>query len=382
VDDAGLSAGPSFTVGIEEEFKIVDLETRDLVRDLPDGMMDAIAEVAQGQVGPEFMRSQIEVGTPICTTIGEARSELAKLRLAVATEANRHGLAPISASTHPFAAWADQLNTDKERYNALAEAMGGVARRLLISGMHVHVGVDDEELRIDLMNQVSYFMPHLLAISTSSPFWHGIETGLKSYRTSVFRALPRTGLPDEFSSWSDYRRHVGVLVQAGVIEDATRLWWDLRPSDRYPTLEMRASDICTNIDDGMTVAALYVSLLRMLYRFRKGNQRWRTYSRMLLSENMWRAQRYGTSAGLIDFGRGIIIPYDELYEEMLELVAEDAEEAGCQAELDHGRLILERGTSSDRQLAVYHRALDEGADQPEALRRVVDFLVEETVRDL
>lgn len=374
-----MGSGPSFTVGIEEEYKIVDLETGDLVRDLPDGMMERIAEVIGGQVGPEFMRSQVEVGTPVCATIAEVRAELAALRSAVATEANRNGLAPISASTHPSAAWTDQLNTDKERYNALAEAMGGVARRLLISGMHVHVGIEDEELRIDLMNQASYFMPHLLAISTSSPFWHGIETGLKSYRTSVFRAVPRTGLPDEFTSWSDYRRHVGVLVEAGVIEDATRLWWDLRPSDRYPTLEMRAPDICTNLDDGITVAAMYLCLLRMLYRRRKGNQRWRTYSRMLISENMWRAQRYGTSGGLIDFGRGVIVPYPELFEEIMELVAEDAEEIGCTAELDHGRTILERGTSADRQLAVYHDALDDGAAQPEALRRVIGFLVEETV---
>ena len=373
---------PSFTVGIEEEFKIVDLETRDLVRDLPDGMMEEIADRAEGQVGPEFMRSQIEVGTPVCASIKEARRELAKLRSAVAEVAAVHGLAPISASTHPFAAWTDQLNTDKERYNALAEAMGGVARRLLISGMHVHAGIEDEELRIDLMNQVSYFMPHLLAISTSSPFWHGIETGLKSYRTSVFRALPRTGLLDEFSSWTEYRRHVDVLMQAGVIEDATKLWWDLRPSDRYPTLEMRASDICTNIDDGMTVAATYLSLLRMLYRSRMGNQRWRQYSRMLLSENTWRAQRYGTSDGLIDFGKGTIVPYADLYNEMMVILADDAAALDCVEEMEHGRVILERGTSADRQLDVYHRSLAEGATQIEALRAVVDFLVEETVAGL
>ena len=189
---------PSFTIGVEEEYKIVDLETRDLVRDLPSGMLEEIAERAEGQVGPEFMRSQIEVGTIVCTNIKQVRHELASLRRQVAEVANRHGLAPISASTHPFAAWSDQLNTDKDRYNALAEAMGGVARRLLISGMHVHVCIEDEDLRIDLMNQLVYFMPHLLAISTSSPFWQGIETGLSSYRTSVFRSLPRTGMPAEF----------------------------------------------------------------------------------------------------------------------------------------------------------------------------------------
>ncbi len=373
---------PSFTVGVEEEYKIVDLETRDLVRDLPAGMLDEIAERAEGQVGPEFMRSQIEVGTIVCDDVKQLRAELARLRSNVADVANRHGLAPISASTHPFAAWSDQLNTDKERYNALAEAMGGVARRLLISGMHVHVAIEDEDLRIDLMNQLVYFMPHILAISTSSPFWQGIETGLSSYRTSVFRSLPRTGMPDEFGSWAEYRRHVQVLVDAGVIEDATKLWWDLRPSDRYPTLEMRASDICTNLADAVTVAALYLSLLSLMYRMRLSNQRWRHYSRMLLSENLWRAQRYGISGGLIDFGKGKIVPYADLWDELLDLVRTDAERLGCVDELEHGRTILERGTSADQQVAVYRRALDEGASELEALQQVVDFLVAETVSGL
>lgn len=370
---------PSFTVGIEEEYKIVDLETRDLVRDLPMGMLEEIAERADGQVGREFMRSQIEVGTPVCDTIKDVAHELGLLRRNVAEVSNRHGLAPISASTHPFAAWSDQLNTDKERYNALAEAMGGVARRLLISGMHVHVCIEDEDLRIDLMNQVVYFLPHLLAISTSSPFWHGIETGLRSYRTSVFRALPRTGMPDEFQDWADYRRHVDALVAAGVIEDATKMWWDIRPSDRYPTLELRVPDICTNIADGITVAAMYISLLRMLYRMRLDNQRWRTYSRMLVSENLWRAQRYGISEGLIDFGKGRIVPYPELFGELLDLVAEDAEALDCVEEVRHGLAILDRGTSAARQLAVYRSALSNGGDHEDALRAVVDFLVAETV---
>ena len=370
---------PSFTIGIEEEYMIVVRETGELVRDLPGGMLEEISGRADGQVGPEFMRSQIEVGTKVCASIPELRNELAGLRQLVAEVANRHGLAPISASTHPFAAWSAQLNTDKERYNALAEAMGGVARRLLISGMHVHVGIEDEDLRIDLMNQVLYFLPHLLALSTSSPFWQGIETGLKSYRTAVFRALPRTGMPDEFTSWGDYRRHVDVLVEAGVVEDATKLWWDIRPSERYPTLEMRASDICTTLDDGIAVAALYLCLLSMLYRRRMANQRWRTYSRMLLSENMWRAQRYGLSEGLIDFGRGGVVPYAELYDEILELVAEDAIDFDCVVELERGRAILERGTSADRQIALYRETIGNGGTQADAMHRVVEFLVAETV---
>ncbi len=370
---------PSFTIGIEEELMIVDVETRDLVRDLPGSFMSQIADVVEGQVGPEFMRSQVEVGTPVAATVKEAASELAAMRVAVADIAAEYGLAPIAASTHPFSAWWEQLNTDKERYNALAEAMGGVARRLLISGMHVHAGIEDEDLRIDLMNQVTYFLPHFLAISTSSPFWGGVATGLHSYRTSVFRALPRTGMPDEFDSWADYRRHVAVLVDAGVIEDATKLWWDVRPSDRYPTLEMRIADVCTSIDDAATVAAMYLGLLSMLFRMRQANQRWRIYSRMLLSENRWRAQRYGISEGLVDFGCHEVVSYADLYKEIQELVAGDAVAMGIAEEIEHGTNILERGTSADRQLAIYNESLAAGASQEEALQRVVDFLIAETM---
>ncbi|MGI9609940.1 MAG: YbdK family carboxylate-amine ligase, partial [Acidimicrobiia bacterium] len=221
---------PSFTIGIEEEYFIVDLETRDLVVDLPDGLMEdceAIIGIQDltvgGQVSPEFLRSQIEIGTKVCPDIPTAREDLARLRRAVADVTGNYGLAPIATSTHPFADWSEQQHTDKERYRELAQAYGGVVRRLLICGMHVHVAIEDEDLRTDLMSQITYFMPHLLALSGSSPFWHGVDTSLKSYRTSVFGALPRTGLPDEFNSWSDYQRHVEVLTDAGVIEDATKL---------------------------------------------------------------------------------------------------------------------------------------------------------------
>jgi carboxylate-amine ligase len=377
-----MVARPSFTVGIEEEYLIVDPESRDLVRDLPSGMMKRIEEILGRQVAPEFLRSQIEIGTVVSSTIQEARSDLSRLRRTVADVAADYGLAPIAASTHPFADWWHQKHTDKERYNELADDMGGVVRRLLICGMHVHVAVENEDLRIDLMNQALYFLPHLLALSTSSPFWHGLDSGLKSYRTSVFRALPRTGMPEEFGDWSDYRRHVAVLTDVGVIEDATKLWWDLRPSDRYPTLEMRASDICTSIDDAIAIAALFRSLLSMLYRTRLANQRWRIYSRMLIDENVWRAQRYGISDALIDFGKTRLVPYPELLEEVIELVHQDADELGCLAEVEHARTILERGTSADRQLAAYRSALADGAGEEEALRRVVDFLIEETVANL
>jgi len=371
---------PAFTIGIEEEYLIVDIESRELVEDLPDGLMTACEDILGGKVSPEFLRSQIEIGTKVCSNVNEVRDELKHLRRAVADVCMEYGLAPIAASTHPSADWYEQRHTDKPRYNILAKALGGVIRRLLICGMHVHVGIEDPDTRVDLMNQVLYFVPHMLAMSTSSPFWNGTETGLKSYRTSVFRAVPRTGMPDEFDTWAEYQRHVDVLVGAGVIEDATKLWWDLRPSARYPTLELRSNDICTNLEDTLAIAAMYVSLLSMLYRRRVNNQRWRIYSRMLIEENVWRAQRYGISDSLIDFGRGELVPYPQLIEEIIDLVKKDAKMLGCVDELHHARTIVERGTSADSQLAIYRKALASGADDTEALQQVVDWLIAETVR--
>lgn len=373
---------PAFTIGIEEEYLIVDLETRELVQDLPDGLMASCQEILEGQVSPEFLRSQIEIGTKVCANIHEAREDLKRLRRAVADVCLDYGLAPIASSTHPSADWWEQRHTDAPRYNVLANALGGVIRRLLICGMHVHVGIEDPDVRVDLMNQVLYFVPHMLALSTSSPFWNGKDTGLKSYRTSVFRAVPRTGMPDEFETWAQYQRHVNVLVKAGVIEDGTKLWWDLRPSARYPTLELRSNDICTNIEDTLTVAAMFVSLLSMLWRRRVENQRWRIYSRMLIEENVWRAQRYGISDSLIDFGRGELVPYPELLEEIIELIGEDAVMLDCVDELHHARDIVSRGTSADVQLEVFHGAVDSGATEDEALEQVIDWLIKETVNGL
>ena len=263
-----------------------------------------------GQVSPEFLRSQIEVGTSVCHTMQEARDELIRLRTTVGTIADEFGLAPIAASTHPFAKWRDQQHTDKERYNVLARDLQQVARRLVICGMHVHVGIEDEDLRIDLLGQAAYFLPHLLALSTSSPFWEGQATGLKSYRLSVFDELPRTGMPHQFGSYSEYERSIEVLVNAGLIEDATKIWWDLRPSARFPTLEMRITDVCPLLDDGITIAALFRCILRMLYRLRRENQRWRYYPPFLVRENRWRAQRYGIDRGHGRFrqGRGRALP--------------------------------------------------------------------------
>src|SRR3990172_6209728 len=252
---------PAFTIGIEEEYLLVDPATRDLVRDPGDQVMAECQAILGSQVSPEFLKAQVEVGTRVAPSVGEARDDLRRLRSALFEVVDRHGLALIAASTHPFADWADQQVTERDRYLLLAKDLQVVVRRLVICGMHVHVGIEDPEVRIDLMNQVSYFLPHLLALSTSSPFWHGMESGLKAYRLSVFRSLPRTGIPEQFSSWAEYRRHVDALVAPGLIEDASKLWWDVRPSERYPTLELRISDVCTRIDDGMAVAALFQSIL-------------------------------------------------------------------------------------------------------------------------
>jgi len=373
---------PSFTVGIEEEYMLVDLETRDLVKDPPAELMAECGNHLKGQVSPEFLRGQIEVGTRISRTIAEARSDLARLRRVVAEVSRGYGFAPIAASTHPFARWGEQLVTEKTRYQVLLRELETVARRLVISGMHVHVGIDDDDMRIDLMNQFAYFLPHLLALSTSSPFWHGQHTGLKSYRSSVFKSLPRTGTPVQFTSWGEYQRHVNVLVDAGLIEDATKLWWDIRPSARYPTLEMRVTDICTRLDDGTALAALTVSLMHMLYRLRSENKRWRTYARMLIEENMWRAQRYGIHAPLMDFGQGTLVPIQELVDELIAELEEDAAELGCLSELHAVPEILVRGTSADRQVATYDAALADGVDEQQALEAVVDFLIRETVTSL
>ena len=373
-------AEPEFTLGIEEEYFLVDRATRDVVNDPPAAMLAECEGLLAGQVGPEFLRSQIEVGTRVCESLAEARTDLGRLRRTVAEVAARHGMAPIAAATHPFARWDAQKTTERRRYADLQDDLQGVGRRLAICGLHVHIGIPDNELRIDLLNQASYFLPHLLALSTSSPFWRGDNTGLKSYRLAVFDELPRTGMPERFDSWGEYRRHVAVLTGAGLIEDATKLWWDLRPSERFPTLEMRIADSCTSLDDSLAIAALFRCVLRMLWRLKRQNQRWRIYSRMLLDENRWRAQRYGTDRGLVDFGRGAIVPYAELLEEILALIDQDARHFGCRDEVSHARTILARGTSAHRQLAVFDAAVAQGASRAQALVAIVDWLIAETVR--
>ncbi|MDH4312427.1 MAG: YbdK family carboxylate-amine ligase, partial [Gammaproteobacteria bacterium] len=259
---------PPFTIGVEEEYLLVDVDTRAVAIDPPPELFSALHERTEGRAFPEFLRSQIEVATPVCRTIGEARASLTGLRRAVVEESARFGLAPIASASHPFSLSSKQQRTDKERYVALLEEMQGVARRMMICGLHVHVGIDDDELRIDLMNQARYFLPHLLALSCSSPFWEGERTGLMSFRLMIFNGIPRTGLPEKFASWNEYRRHTDMLIETGILADTSRIWWDLRPSARYPTLETRVMDSCTSLEDSVRLAALNLCLMRKLYRLR------------------------------------------------------------------------------------------------------------------
>lgn len=372
------AAQPTFTIGLEEEYLLVDKRTGDLAVDPPaDFMADCKAALGK-QVSPEFFRCQIEVATKVAGTLADARADLARLRRTVVDCADAYGLAPIATGNHPFSDWSRQLNTDKERYRKIADDLQVVGRRLVICGLHIHVAVEDEAERFDLFNQVLYFLPHFLALSVSSPFWRGEPTGLRSYRLSTQRESPRTGIPPAFARPEDYHAAVNTLVAAGVIEDATKIWWDLRPSARYPTLELRVCDVGPRIDDTITIAALYRCTLRMLSRLRAQNISWRAYSPFLLNENCWIAQRLGVKGALLDLGKGTTVPFAELLEEWLTMIAEDAAYFGCEAEVSHARNIVAAGTSADRQLNVYESAMAKGASSAESLRAVVDHLIQET----
>ncbi len=374
-------AEPEFTLGIEEEYLLVDRDSCAL-REAPEGLLEACAGDLGDQVSPEYLQCQIEIGTRVCRTIPEAREDLRRCRAAVSKHAARWNLSPIAVSCHPLADWKQQHHTDKERYNRLHADLGGVVRRMLICGMHVHVGLGNDPLRADMLNQMAYFAPHLLAMSTSSPFWMGQDTGLASYRLTVFDNLPRTGLPPRIESWEEYQAMIGALVDLGVIEDATKIWWDIRPSSRFPTLETRICDVSPRLTHAVALAAATQCITRMLWRLRVRNQRWRRYENFLIAENRWRAQRYGVSGGLIDFGRGEIVDVSELLEELIELLTEDADALLCFDELVDLREIIERGTSSERQRAVRDAAQEAGADRDGQMEAVVRHLIEEYHADL
>ena len=372
---------PPFTIGIEEEYLLVDQDTYALAQ-APDSLIDTCKADLADKVSPEFLQCQIEIGTGVCHTIGEAREDLAHLRRTVARHAAQYGLAPIAASCHPIADWKDQHHTDKERYNKLRRDLAGVARRMLICGMHVHVGIPDEDMRINLVNQLKYFLPHLHALSTSSPYWQGEDTGMNSYRLTVFDNLPRTGLPPYMKDWAQFSSTVETLIDLDLIEDASKIWWDLRPSSKFPTIESRICDVAPRMEVTLTLAALTQCLTRMLWRKSMEGDGWQVVQNFMVAENRWRAQRYGVSEGLIDFGRKAIIPFSQAVDEIIELIQEDAAVLECVAEVHAARDILAKGTSSDQQRKVYAASLDAGASKKEALNAVVASLVADFGADL
>ncbi len=372
---------PPFTIGIEEEYLLVDQHTYALAH-APDSLIDACKKDLADKVSPEFLQCQIEIGTGVCHTIGQARTDLAHLRRTVARHAGEYGLAPIAASCHPFADWKDQHHTDKARYNKLRRDLAGVARRMLICGMHVHVGIPDEEMRVKLVNQLKYFLPHLHALSTSSPYWQGDDTGMNSYRLTVFDNLPRTGLPPYMKDWAQFSTTVKTLIDLDLIEDASKIWWDLRPSSKFPTIESRICDVAPRMEVTLTLAALTQCLTRMLWRKSIDGDGWRVVQNFMVGENRWRAQRYGVSEGLIDFGRKTLIPFSQAVDEILELIEDDAVALDCVAEVHAARDILKTGTSADQQRKVFAASVQAGASQQEALKAVVASLVADFQADL
>ncbi len=380
---------PPLTLGIEEEYMVIDPDTRALTSSVRD-ILEHGREVLGQQLKAEFMQSQVEVGSVICQDIHEARADLTRLRRTVSRIAEEHGKVIAAAATHPFSGWRDQAITPDERYEDLHTDMQDVARRLLIFGMHVHLGFGSDEharaLTIDIMNQLRYFLPHILALSTSSPFWHGRNTGLKSYRSIIFESLPRTGIPPIFNSYEEYDRFVTLLGKAGSLgrmgADPTKLWWDARPNPRIGTLEIRVPDICTTVDEAMCIAALIQSLAAKLLKLRANNQSWRLYRSELLMDNKWRAARYGIEGTLIDFGAEEAKTIPALWAELLEFIDDVVPELGTRREVEYVQTILKNGTSADRQLSAYHRALESGCTEEQALVKVTDQLIAETGQNI
>ncbi|PHR92941.1 MAG: carboxylate-amine ligase [Robiginitomaculum sp.] len=367
------------TLGVEEEYLVVDPHTRAASACPPEEFFKTCKDALGDCVTPEFLQCQIEVATPICQNVSDARESLTNMRGTINRIAEKFDLRLMAASTHPFTSWREQKPTKAERYHKMDQDLKGAIRRMLICGTHVHVGILDSGLRIDIMNQMRYFLPHMLALSTSSPFWEGDIMGMKSYRLAVFDGMPRTGIPEAMASMGEYERLVGVLTGAGVIEDASKIWWDIRPSVRFPTLESRVADMCTRLEDTLAIVALYQCLTRMLVDLKQRNIKWRNYPALLIAENRWIAQRHGVKGELIDFSKGKCIPFKELNEELIGFLMQHAQALGCEKELLHTRTIAERGSSADRQLEVYARETAQGVSKDEALKRVVDHLIDETM---
>jgi glutamate---cysteine ligase / carboxylate-amine ligase len=358
-----------FTVGVEEEFQIIDPESGELRSHVSELLLSS-APVLGDQIKRELHQSIVEVGTPICQDVTELREQLFRIRCQLAESADRAGLAVAAAGTHPFSHWKDQVLSPGVRYESIVEELQQLARSLLIFGLHVHVAVPDRQTAIDLMSQARYFLPHLLALSTSSPFWMGRDTGLKSYRTTIFRRFPRTGVPSHFASWSEYEDYIKLLVNLKCIEDARKIWWDIRPHPTYGTLEFRVCDVPTRPADAVMLGALCQAIIVKLYKLYTRNMGYRIYRRALIEENKWRAARWGLDGKLIDFGKQAEVPMRDLALELLEFVDDVVDELGSREAVEQVHQVLAEGTSADRQLGVYRQTND--------MQAVVRHLIEET----
>ncbi len=359
-----------FTIGIEEEFQIIDPDSREL-RSRVNEMLEEGRMILGEQIKTEMHQSMVEVGTGICKDVKEARTDVVKLRRTIAELAHKKGLAIVAASTHPISHWADQQITEHERYFQLIEELQQTARALLIFGMHVHVGMADREAAIAVMNAARYMLSHVYALSCSSPFWIGRNTGMKSYRYEVFKQFPRTGIPDYFNSVSEFDNYVNLLIKTGCIDNGKKIWWDVRPHPFFPTLEFRVCDIPSRVDETIAIAALFQAITAKLYKLYRQNMGFRLYRRALIEENKWRAARYGLDGKLIDFGKREEVDTRALIHELMEFVDDVVDELGSREEIGYVYKILETGTSADRQLKVYQETGD--------LRAVVDLLMKETL---
>ena len=363
----------NLTLGVEEEYQLIDPKSRELTSYITEILEDG-SVIFRDEVKPELLQSQIEIGSQVCNNLDELHKDLNRLRKLVKSYANKNNLDIIAAGTHPFSHWKDQIVTDKERYHGFMDSTQYVGKRMLIFGMHVHVGIKSKELRIDIMNQMRYFMPHILALSTSSPFWQGNITGFKSFRSIIFEDLPRTGIPEEFSSYKEYQSYINTLIKCNTIDEPTKIWWDIRPHSIYPTLEFRICDCCTRMKDALSIAALIQALVAKLIILRNSNQSWRNYRGSLIHENKWRATKDGIQCKLLDLGKIKEVDYKKLIYEMLEFVDEVVDDLGSREYINHINNILENGSSADKQINVFNKEKD--------IRTVVDHLISETYRDV
>lgn len=360
---------PSLTIGIEEEYQIIDPETREL--------RSYITEILAGdhmildEVKPELHQSMVEIGSKVCRTPADMRAELVRLRGLVMDLAAKNGLVIAAAGTHPFSSWMTQEITPLERYAGVKEDLQDLAQQLLIFGTHIHVGIEDPEFMIDALNVARYLLPHVLCLSTSSPFWQGRRTGLKSYRSIVFRNFPRTGIPPILRSRSDYDELLGALVTTKCVPDGSKVWWDVRPHHAYPTLEFRVCDVCTRVDEAVCIAAILQAIVAKIWKLRRDNLTFRVYPSAMIEENKWRAVRFGLDGKLIDFGKQTELPARELIAEILQWFVDDVvDELGSRREVEYAFEIMRNGTSADRQLAIFDRTGD--------FKQVVDRVIAET----